>query len=181
MRYAALSFKLIFFAFCSYLFIFMLFSYDPASREFQPPFAIFVLDTINLFIHEAGHLFLRPFGMWMHMIGGSFMQCFLPFALLVVTWRQKPEQIAYPALWLGENLVNVSVYIRDAPFKHLRLIAQGLIHDWNWLLSGNLDWAEPLGLTVFISGILLSGSAIVYGVYSAILVYRDTPDVDILE
>ena len=104
--------------------------------------ALIVIIGLSVLIlgHEAGHFFLRPFGMWIYIFGGSFMQCFLPLLLTFLSFRQTPMMVAYPAFWFGENLVNVSYYIKDAPYKHLRLIAAGLIHDWNWLLSGNLEY-----------------------------------------
>ncbi len=70
-------------------------------------------------------------------------------------------------------MVNVSVYIRDAPFKHLKLIAKGLTHDWNWLLSGNLDSAGTIADIVFGLGIVLCAVAIGAGVYAAIETYKE--------
>ena len=165
MKHAILTVKLLFWAYLGYLFLFLLTSYEPAQSGFRPPFALFVMDTINLFIHEAGHLFFRVFGMWMHMIAGSLFQVLLPLALLIVTWRQNIAQIGYPGFWMGQSLINVSVYIKDAPYKQLKLIAKGLIHDWNWLLSDNLEAAEPLGDIVFLLGVTACALSIGAGVY----------------
>jgi hypothetical protein len=155
---------LLFWCYVGYLTVFLMTSYTPVLPGYNPPFALFVLDTINLFIHEAGHLFFRIFGMWVYVIGGSFFQVALPAALLVVTARQNLHQIGLPGFWVGENMVNVSVYIRDAPDKHLKLIARGLIHDWNWLLAGNLEAAEPLADIVFMFGILLCIASVATGI-----------------
>lgn len=157
----------------AYLFVFLLTSYEPAAPGYNPPFGIFVLDTVNLFIHEAGHLFLRPFGMTIHILGGSFFQVLLPLALAVVTARQNILQIGWPAFWTGESMVNVSAYVLDAPYRQLRLIARGLIHDWNWLLNGDADASEPLGQIVFWTGILLCAASIGAGVWAAIRIYRE--------
>ena len=132
----------------------------PAGIPHDPPLLIFILDIINLFIHEAGHFLLRPFGRWVSVFGGSFVQVFLPAALLAVTWRQKPGQAWFPAFWLGESLVNASIYIADAPYRKLRLIASGLTHDWYWLLEDHLEAAEPLAWVVFGAGVLLCCGAI---------------------
>ena len=142
MKHLVLAAKLIAWAYLTYLFVFLLTSYGPAEPAFRPPFGLFVMDTINLFIHEAGHLFFKFFGMWMHIIAGSLFQVLLPAALLAVTARQRISGIGWPAFWVGESLINVSAYIRDAPDRKLKLIAKGLIHDWNWLLSGNLEAAS---------------------------------------
>ena len=168
MKHAILTVKLLLWAYAGYILLFLLTSYEPAHLGFKPPFVLFVMDTVNLFIHEAGHLFFKVFGMWMHILAGSLFQVLLPLALLVVTWRQNLAQIGYPGFWVGESLVNVSVYIRDAPVKQLKLIARGLIHDWNWLLSGNLEAAEPLADAVFLAGITACVLSIGAGIYFAI-------------
>lgn len=155
---------LLFWLYIGYLTVFLMTSYTPALPGYSPPFVLFVLDTINLFIHEAGHLFFRLFGMWMHIIAGSFFQVALPVALLIVTARQNLHQVGLPGFWVGESMVNVSVYIRDAPHQQLKLIAKGLIHDWRWLLSDNLEAAEPLADIVFAFGILLCIASVGAGI-----------------
>jgi len=111
--------------------------------------------------------------MWLYILGGSLVQVLLPAALFIVSLRQSPQYAVYPGFWTGENLVNVSAYIRDAPFMKLKLIAAGLIHDWNWLLGGNLDMASSLGTGVFIAGLLTCTGSIAAGVYYAIRSYRE--------
>ena len=172
MKYALLIGKVLVFSYLGYLLYFLATGYDPTSGAFNPPFVIFIIDLINLFVHEAGHAFLRPFGMVVHLLGGSLFQILLPLALAFVTARKKLSHAVYPAFWLGESLVNVSVYIKDAPYKRLKLIAQGLIHDWNWLLGGNLDLAEPLATTVFLLGIVLCAAALMVGLVLAVRDFR---------
>ena len=173
MRHAILIVKLVVLAYLGYLIYFFLATGGPAVAGYHPPFVLFVVDTINLFIHEAGHFFLRPFGKWIYVFGGSFVQCALPLALALVVWRQNPANVAYPSFWFGENLVNVSYYIKDAPYKHLRLIAAGLIHDWNWLLSDNLDYAGTIGNIVWGAGVLGCTAAVVAGVLYAVRSYSE--------
>jgi hypothetical protein len=110
--------------------------------------------------------------MWMHIIAGSLFQVLLPLALLIVTWRQNIAQIGYPGFWVGQSLVNVSVYIKDAPYKQLKLIAKGLIHDWNWLLSEELEAAEPLGDIVFLLGITTCTLSLGGGIYFAVRAFK---------
>jgi hypothetical protein len=172
MKYAALALKLLVLSYLAYLIFFLATDYEPALSGYSPPFIIFVIDTINFFIHEAGHFFLKPFGMWIHIIGGTLFQVLIPLSLLIVTWRQDIRQIGYPGFWLGESLINVSVYIKDAPVRQLKLIARGLIHDWNWLLSGNLESAEPLGQLLFVVGLLLCVGSVGAGVAFAVQNFR---------
>lgn len=174
MRLAFLSAKLVLWGYLAFLLFFLATSYDPSDPAgFDPPFILFVLDWINLFIHEAGHFVFRIFGQWMHMIGGSVFQVIVPLALAVVSFRQGPPQAALPLFWTGESMVNLSVYIGDAPYKQLKLIAKGLIHDWNWILADNLEAAGPLSTVVFGLGILLCTAAVGTGVYSAVKRFRD--------
>lgn len=140
--------------------------YYPADPlGYEPPLVVWVLDTISLFIHEAGHLLFSIFGQTTSILGGSLLQCLLPLALTIVTWREKPHQAGYPLFWLGGNLVNVSVYVADAPDKNLRLIKDGLIHDWNWLLASNLELATPLATVLRGTGILLCAAGVALVVY----------------
>jgi len=168
MRGVFLILKLAALALLGYLLVFLLTGYEPASPGYRPPFVLVILDMINLYIHEAGHLFFKLFGMWIYILGGSLFQVLLPLALLIVVWRQNNSQIWYPGFWMGESMVNVSVYIRDAPYRKLRLLAQGLIHDWNWLLSGDQDSSEILGGAVYWLGIALCTGAIGAGLYFGI-------------
>lgn len=172
MKRGAVILQVILLGVLGYLLEFLLTGYHPEAPSFHPPFLIFVLDTVNLFIHEAGHFFFKIFGQWVHIVAGSFFQVFLPLALCAFTLRQTPQFAAYPGFWVGESLVNVSVYIKDAPHRQLRLIARGLIHDWNWLLSDNLDAAEPLGEAVYVLGILICVASLGWGIVSAVRTYR---------
>jgi hypothetical protein len=177
MRTAILSAKLLLWGYLVYVLFFLATSYDPSDPAgFNPPALLFVIDWINLFIHEAGHFVFRIFGQWMHMIGGSVFQVIVPLALAIVSFRQHPSRAALPLFWTGESMVNLSAYIADAPYRQLKLIAKGLIHDWNWLLSDNLEAAGPLSMSVFGLGILLCVLAVAAGIYFAIGAYReDTP------
>jgi len=134
---------------------------------------LWILDTINLFIHEAGHFFFRILGQFIYVLGGSLFQVLLPAALLVVVWRQNIGQIWYPGFWVGESMVNVSVYIQDAPYRKLKLIARGLIHDWHWLLNGDPDTAEVLGGIVYWLGIAIIVGSLGAGLFFAVRDFRE--------
>lgn len=82
------------------------------------------------------------------------MQIILPFALFIVSVRSNFLHSFLPAFWTGESLINVSMYIKDAPYKQLKLISKNLTHDWNWILRNNLTMAETLSLMIFICGLI---------------------------
>jgi hypothetical protein len=173
MKAALLIGKAVLLLYLAYLTIWMMIRYAPQLPGHQPPFVLWVMDTINLFVHEAGHFFFSLFGKFLYVLGGSLFQVLVPLALTIVTFRQTPQHVAYPLFWTGESMVNVSPYVQDAPAMKLHLIARGAIHDWNYLLRGHLDWAEPLGDIVFCLGVLVCTTAIGAGVYFAVRVYRE--------
>jgi hypothetical protein len=172
MKVAILATKGVILLYLSYLTIWMATGYTPQVPGYQPPFLLWFIDIINLFVHEAGHFFFSFFGKFLYVLGGSLFQVLVPLALAIVTFRQTPQHVVYPLFWTGESMVNVSPYILDAPAMKLRLIARGAMHDWNYLLRGHLDWAEPLGDIVFSLGVLICTAAIGAGVYFAIRAYR---------
>ena len=93
------------------------------------------LDRVNLAFHEAGHLFLTPFGSTLHYLGGTLGQLAVP-ALLAVYFLfagpNRPLGAAVCGWWIGENLMNISVYMADARDLALPLVGGG-DHDWNEL------------------------------------------------
>jgi hypothetical protein len=105
------------------------------------------LDGVNLAFHEAGHLFLTPFGQALHFLGGTLGQLAVPAAVaLHFRARGDPFAAAVCWLWLGESGMNVAVYVADARAQALPLVGGG-VHDWLWLLSkaGLLQHCETLG------------------------------------
>jgi hypothetical protein len=88
------------------------------------------LDLVNLAFHEAGHVFFSPFGQTLHVLGGTLLQLLVP-ALLAgyFLFRRGPCSAAACLWWLGQNLVNVSIYMADAREMKLPLVGGGE-HDW---------------------------------------------------
>ncbi len=100
------------------------------------------LDTLNLLVHEAGHLCFFFLGEFWHAAGGSIMQVLLPAVLAGHFWQyDAPLGIQVSLLWLGQNALNVSVYAADARAQDLALLS-GRQHDWHHLLAqiGLLDY-----------------------------------------
>lgn len=123
-----------------------------------------LLDSADLVIHEAGHFFFRFFGMFMHVAGGTLMQIILPS---IIAWYFFRNDYTFGTqmglLWLGHNLINISVYSADARARILPLLGgDGVIHDWSYLLGrmGLLEYDQVigymfLGLAVLVFLILL--------------------------
>jgi len=94
-----------------------------------------VLDGVSLLMHEAGHLLFSFLGAFVQILGGTLLQLVMPISFLIYFWRQR--QIAgaqFGLFWLGQNLINVGVYVADARSQALPLIGDGL-HDWAYLLG----------------------------------------------
>ncbi|MBA3554323.1 MAG: hypothetical protein H0W29_06155 [Gemmatimonadales bacterium] len=123
------------------------------------------LDSLDLAIHETGHLVFAPGGEFLGLLGGTLLQLTVPAALGVALWRRGDRHGAtMPLWWLGQNCWNISVYVRDARAQELPLVGGGE-HDWALLLGqlGWLDRDQALGGAVFLTGVVLYGVAIVAG------------------
>lgn len=134
-----------------------------------------VLDLANLAFHEAGHLFMTPFGATMHFLGGTLGQLAVPLGLAAyfLVRKRQPFAAAVCAWWTGENLVNISVYMADARDLELPLVGGG-DHDWNNLFYAfgllgeeNVRLVAALtrhaGLVVMLAGLAWSGSFLLRG------------------
>jgi len=95
------------------------------------------LDNVNLMIHEAGHVFFMFFGDFLRVSGGTILQLFVPFVFILYFYFKKEKFSAFVVLfWLGQNFINVSVYMGDAVARKLPLLGGNSVnHDWHYLLS----------------------------------------------
>ena len=92
------------------------------------------MDFVNLAFHEFGHLFFSPFGSTLHYLGGTLFQLLVPGMLIFyfILRREEPAGSAVCLWWVGENLINVSIYMSDARELMMPLVGGG-DHDWNEL------------------------------------------------
>lgn len=123
-----------------------------------------LLDNADLIIHEAGHFFALPFGTFVMFAGGTLMQIALP-SLLV--WHFRRTDYAFGTqvslVWLGQNLINISVYAADAQARALPLLGgDAAQHDWWNMLSrvGLLEWDYAVGWVFYALALLIFWRAI---------------------
>jgi len=92
------------------------------------------IDFANLAFHEAGHLFFSFLGSTMHYLGGTLAQLLVPGLLIYhfLVRQRQPIGAAFCVWWVGQSLVNISVYMADARELALPLVGGG-DHDWNEL------------------------------------------------
>ena len=116
------------------------------------PYQWHLIDGVNLVIHEAGHIIFRFFGEFLMIAGGSLFQVIMP-ALFVAyfCYRRHFFSGSLVLFWVGESILNVSVYAGDAVALQLPLLGgQDSIHDWNYLLTS----LNLLSSTVLIGGVI---------------------------
>jgi hypothetical protein len=74
-------------------------------------------------------------------------------------------------MWVGQSIMNVSIYIKDAIVMSLPLLGgDSVIHDWNYLLStlGMLQHTNTIASVFYYLGIVTILTGILFAViYSA--------------
>jgi hypothetical protein len=138
------------------------------------------LHWVNLPFHEAGHLVFRPFGAFLHSLGGTLGQLLMPAtccAVLLIQTRD-PFGASVALWWFGENFLDIAPYIADARAGALPLLGGNFghsapygFHDWAYLLteSGLLHLDRALARASFVAGCLIMIVALAWG---AALLYR---------
>ncbi|MGZ8391313.1 MAG: hypothetical protein ACXWWK_00580 [Gemmatimonadales bacterium] len=123
------------------------------------------LDSLDLAIHETGHLVFMFGGETLTILGGTLFQLIVPAVFGIALWRAGDRHGAtVPLWWLGQNSWNISVYIRDARAQELPLVGGGE-HDWATLL-GQWGWMSRDGAiadAVHLVGVLIYLVAILGG------------------
>ena len=116
------------------------------------------MHNINLPFHEFGHVLFGFFGRFMGILGGSLFQVLMPLVFVFAFSLQKQDNFAASIClwWCGQNFIDVSPYIADAPYRGLPLI-RGMsedAHDWGNLLTmtNSLDSAQAYANSSFIIG-----------------------------
>jgi hypothetical protein len=136
-----------------------------------------IIDNINLPVHETGHLVFAPFGGTLQLLGGTFLQLLLPLAFAAYFTMQRDEHAASVGVWwVGQNFVNISVYMADAHTMDLPLVGGG-DHDWNLLFS---EWGVLIHSTQYAQlahgfGFLVMLVATVWGLFEAIDTKQQAP------
>lgn len=129
------------------------------------------MHSINLPFHEFGHIFFRPFGHFMTILGGSLFQVLLPLLLAMVflVQRRNPFGASIMFWWCGQNFIDISPYIADARYRGLPLI-MGMgeeSHDWGNLLTilNWLDYSNRIAKASFSLGSCFMIISMVWGAY----------------
>ena len=132
------------------------------------------LHHINLPFHEAGHVIFRPFGPFLHSLGGTLGQLLIPIiCMLTLLFKTKDSYGAAVCLWwTGENFLDIAPYADDARRLSLPLLGGNFghsspygFHDWEFLLteSGLLAYDHAIANFFKNFGLFLMAISLVWG------------------
>jgi hypothetical protein len=136
-----------------------------------------LIDNVDLAIHEAGHVFFGPFGEFIGFLGGTLMQLIVPLTFLGYFLYRRDQYAASVVLWwVGQNLWNISVYIKDARSMDLPLVGGG-VHDWTFLLGETalLPHDQEIGQAVYVAGMLCYLGSLGWGIWSTLMTRAPKP------
>jgi hypothetical protein len=149
----------------------------------------FFLGKFNFGIHEAGHLVFKPFGEFLHIAGGTILQCLAPViaAFYLWCWQRDAFGVAFCLAWLGTNFFHCATYCSDARGQlNLVLYSPGGqafgadgVGDWSRMLGmlGHLEWDTKIAFFLRLAGSasMLAGIATGAWVCWTMLRLRDAP------
>lgn len=179
-RFIPLGLKLALFLFCVLMLYQALdvFIYLTPRPQLPAPLS-FIRMFIFLPMHEGGHMLFFWLGRTMSILGGSFWQIMFPLLSFAIALRQHSTVIGPFALfWTGVNMMDVSLYMRDAPHRILPLLGGHKSgHDW-WNLFRTwdmMDSAETIADLMYFGGVFVSGISIMAGIGFAGYYYINPP------
>ncbi len=96
----------------------------------------FIISSLNVFFHEAGHWIFGFFGSFIRVLGGTLGELLMPLLFVFYFYgrREIPGQV-FAWWWFSTALYDVSIYVADARARVLPLIGGQGGHDWAYLLG----------------------------------------------
>ena len=171
-RWVPLALKLLVYGWLSYFFYQAIITFDDYTAGKQWPFLLSMFRMWTFLpMHEAGHLIFILFGRTLNILGGSFWQIMFPALWFAIALKQRSHVAPFALFWVGENMMDVSLYMRDAPWRLLPLLGGHKSgHDWYNLFTmwDLMDSAELFADLFFLGGILICVGAIGAGVFLAV-------------
>lgn len=100
-----------------------------------------LIQGVNLGVHETGHFVFAPFGEFMTAAGGTLFQLIMPCMFLLYFLRRGDGfAVGVILWWIAKNFWEISVYAADAQARVLPLVGGGG-HDWYYMLT-ELGWLQ---------------------------------------
>lgn len=113
-------------------------------------------DDVSLVVHTLGAFAFSVFGPFMKAAGGTLFQILLPVLLVRFFYRHSYGLGTQVFLfWLGQNLINISVYVQGVQVHRLPHLADAT-HDWHYMLSalGIPEYDVVIASAFFVGGVL---------------------------
>ena len=137
-----------------------------------------LLDYVNFVTHETGGvLFLFANQFWF-MVGQNVYQNVVPLAFLVYFYKKNaPIGAAFSAFWLGDNLLQTGIYMKDAQAMVLPILsiwgggdADNDGHDWNYIFSQThaIRYAPEIGGFFWFIGMVWIVGSVAYLFYLSV-------------
>ncbi len=102
------------------------------------------IDSVNLVVHEGGHLLFGWFGGWfgpaLGLWGGTILQWLVPLLVAAYFFRERQAAaFVFCLFFFFENWLYTATYMADARAMVLPLVTAGdpdyVEHDWNTIFS----------------------------------------------
>ena len=132
----------------------------------DPDIPFSFLHNVDLIFHEAGHLIFSFFGDLIAALGGTMMQLLIPMICMYVLLVKSKDPFGGSICfwWIGENFLDISIYMNDAERMWLPLLGGRFghsspygVHDWNYILNelNVLEYCQIFSKAVFVFGLLI--------------------------
>ena len=138
------------------------------------------MHLVILPFHEFGHIFFRPFGEFMTLLGGSLFQVMMPLGLgaYFIVRNRDPFAGSLMLWWAAAGVMDTAPYIYDA-WKPQHVLLTGRTgdtgaHDFIDVLGdlGLLRRAQPIGRAVHAFSVVLMLAALAWSAYLVLQQYR---------
>ena len=128
-----------------------------------------IISSLNIFFHEAGHFIFSFFGRFIMVLGGTLGELLMPALFLGYFYKQGtiPGQV-FSLWWMTTALYDIAIYMADARARVLPLIGgDSAGHDWWYLLrtTGLLEYDHILSKLVVVIALSLT-------FYMAVMIHR---------
>lgn len=142
------------------VFVFVSLALQQSLNLFHSVTVISIADTIlynlNLWIHEAGHVYFNWGWEFLHFLGGTLNEIILPFLGASYCWIRGYRFLCSMFIfWFGHSCFGIGRYIADARAKTMPLLGVGSEgHDWAYILGrlNILEFDKTLGSIVWYCG-----------------------------
>lgn len=147
-------------------------------RHLFDPMWVSWFAALTLMFHELGHIVMMPFGLTLHLLGGSAAQLLVPTAagLYLLLKQRDWFGLVVCTAWLAFAEYEMATYMADASREQLPMVgfSDHPIHDWSALFTQwrVLNYCDQIANTVRGVAFLTWAAAMALGSWLAWLMFR---------